>query len=156
MSGTPSYRIDDVRVLLVAQTETLAGFKHARIFWGGVQQQGAQIGDRTFDIKWGESTPLTSQRSSLRVQTAFTLRLRHRMNPKDSSETLKLASEDPVIVKTRLLERGRSLPDAIERIWVKTGAPISSPKGEWIDTDISLLCRYWEWQSGPPDAEERL
>lgn len=151
---TPVFRQDEVRQKLTEQVELLNGFKAARLFYaGGITNQGAQFGDRTFDIVWGETTPLSSDKVSVYVKTVFTVRLLHKALIKDSAEGTKLLAEDAVVVKNQLLNRGLKLPDAIQRTWLKTGKPTPLGKGEFIQTDIEIECRYYEWRSGTPDAQ---
>lgn len=151
--STPTFLDEDVRRLLVEQIETMGGWKHSAHVFDGVETQGAAIGDRTFDVRAGESIPLRSDRAGADyLRTRFTIRIRNKRPPKQTPEDMLRFAKDRHFVKMRVRDRGFAIPTAIMVQWERTGEPTENVKG-FLDTDVFILCEFWETTSRvSPDA----
>ncbi len=151
---TPTYTADDVRRLLLKQIETLNAFKAARLFWGGVSQQGAQIGDRTFDVREGASTPtgMMLAATAEEVRTEYVIRLAHPIKPKQDPNEAQLRSRDVREVANRVREQNMKIPAGMMVFWLSSDAPALDAGGTFVYSDIKIAVQYWSWVSGPPDA----
>lgn len=151
MSGTGTYTAEDVRLALVAQVQTIKTpanvelFRHARLFFLGVVGQGAQIGDRIFDVQTGETAPLRANIGVEWVSGVYTVRLRHRTPTLASAEGIKLWSEDCDQVINRI-RSGPPFPSDIVVRWVKRNAPVKAK--DFVDTDLVFACQYWRSTTG--------
>ena len=144
LNVTPSFFEEEVRRAILAGLATLPNWKHTRHIFDGTQTQGAAIGDGYFyDIRLGTTTPLSSDRTGAeRVETAYMIRFRMRRPPLASAENELKYSEDRHRIPQHLRRGGPWLPGGIEVVWKQTGEPVERVKA-FVDTDISIACRYW-------------
>lgn len=153
---TAAFSVEDVRLQLVAQVQAIPGtmgWKHARHVFSGVESQGNAFGDRSFDVRAGRVVPLNSGRGGAEYcRTAYTVRLRHRLPPKEGPETYALRTKDVRKVEVWLRERGGSINAAVRVQWVATEAPKAAGDGVFLDTDIQITADHWQVIEGGPDG----
>jgi hypothetical protein len=141
---------EDVRLQLIAQIEAiLTGWKHARHVFSGVESQGAQIGDRSFDIRVGRSVPASSGRGGAeRVRTGYVIRLRHVTPPKEGTKIHAKRAEDTRTVEVRIRDLGAHVAPDAEVRWISTAPPVPAANGAFTDTDIEIQVDYWSAITG--------
>tara|TARA_R110000868_G_scaffold362511_1_gene624654 strand:- start:8861 stop:9334 length:474 start_codon:yes stop_codon:yes gene_type:complete len=145
MSVTPTYTDEEVRKLLVAQIQTLEGFKHSRHLFDGVKKQGAVIGDRTFDVRVGVRSGTMWDKTGCQWSTTiWTIRMRHRSPPLASAEDTPVYMEDRQTLPQRLLSPGFAMPGSLigQTMLQSIGAPVENTKG-FLDTDVTFTITCW-------------
>lgn len=146
MSGTSTYNTEDVRLALVAQIQQNVAWKHARLFYLGVGGQGAQFGDRTFDIKTGKVIPLRAPTPAEYVEATFLVRLRHRAATLASAEGAKIQADDCDWAINALRMPGQKIPSDIQIFWRERAQPVINK--DFVDTDLTFAARYYRPLAG--------
>jgi hypothetical protein len=141
--ATPTFDYEDVRRQVIAQIQTLEGWKHARHLFTGISTQGAVIGDRTFDVKAGTATPTTSARGGMeRVKLQVIVRMRHRASLLQSAAGVDPSNADRRAVRIRMQTGGLEISSAVDVRWIGDGAPLIRVNG-FQDTDQTYELEFW-------------
>jgi hypothetical protein len=149
---TPTRTYEEIRQLLIEQIEQIAGFRHARHLFTGVNTQGAVIGDRTFDVQVGTSRVISSARSGAeQVEAVFRIRLRHRASLLQGAPATATPGVDRDRVERVLRTTEGQIPDDIRVRWPGTAEPKINVPG-FLDTDIQIECGFWRQVTAPPEA----
>ncbi|MCH9838250.1 hypothetical protein K0U83_21485 [bacterium] len=151
---TPTFTAEEVRLQLLAHIQEIPGigWKPSRHAFTDRELQGNVLGDRTFGIRIGASAPKDSQRRGAeRVQTVYTVRLRHRIPVKDGQDARQQYAMDVRTVENWVRTPGVKMDGSIQMEW--TGTPEAREvDGAFIDTDVIFRAVYWGRVTGGPDG----
>ena len=140
---TPRYDYEGVRQLVIAQIQSMTGWRHARHLFTGITTQGAVIGDRTFDVRTGAARPTSGRGSGMeRVALQITLRLRHRASLLQGAGGTDPTNTDRQAVRRRMQTRGLSIPTAISVRWLSDAPPQTRVSG-FQDIDQLFEMEFW-------------
>ena len=151
---TPTFTAEDVRQQFLDHIQTIPGvsWKPARHAFTDREMQGNILGDRTFGIRIGASAPFDSQRRGAeRVQTVYTVRLRHKLPSKDGQDAAQKYAMDVRTVENWMRTPGVKLDGSIQVEWVNT-PEAREVDGAFIDTDVIFRAVYWGRVTGGPDG----